>query len=437
MKLCVVGTGYVGLVTGTCFANTGNHVIGVDIVEEKITRLKKGELPIYEPGLKEILIENMEKGRLQFTTDIDNAVKDSLIIFITVGTPSDVDGSADLKAVLRVSANIGKAMNGYKIIVDKSTVPVGTAVKVTEEIKKRTSEEFDVVSNPEFLKEGYAIEDFIKPDRVVIGADSERAEKVMRDLYAPFVRTGSPVIFMSVKAAEITKYTANAFLATKVTFMNEVANFCEKVGADVNEVRMGIGTDKRIGPRFLFPGVGYGGSCFPKDVRALIRTARTYGSPMQILEAVNEINARQKTILFDKAFEHFNGSLKGLKFAIWGLAFKPRTDDMREAPSIDIINKLLEAGAIVNAHDPKAIDTARGTFGDKVEFHDDQYQVLNGADALMLITEWNEFREPDFDMIKKLMKKPVIFDGRNIWSPNKMRELEFTYYCIGRHQNNG
>ncbi|NQS97244.1 MAG: UDP-glucose/GDP-mannose dehydrogenase family protein [candidate division Zixibacteria bacterium] len=432
MKLCVVGTGYVGLVTGTCLANTGNNVIGVDIVGEKIAKLQKGELPIYEPGLKEILVENMEKGRLQFTTDIDNAVKNSLIIFITVGTPSDVDGSADLKAVLQVAASVGKAMNEYKIIVDKSTVPVGTALKVTEEIKKYTQEEFDVVSNPEFLKEGYAIEDFMKPDRVVIGADSERAKKVMRDLYAPFVRTGSPVIFMSVKAAEITKYAANALLATKVTFMNEIANFCDEVGADVNEVRMGIGADKRIGPRFLFPGVGYGGSCFPKDVRALIRTAKDCGSSMQILEAVEEVNIRQKTVLFEKAFRHYKGSLKGLKFGIWGLAFKPRTDDMREAPSIEIINKLLKAGAKVSAHDPKAIDTAEEIFGDKVEFHDDQYRVLDDADALMLITEWNEFREPDFDMIKKRMKKPVIFDGRNIWSPRKMAELEFTYYCIGR-----
>ena len=437
MKICVVGTGYVGLVTGTCLAQTGNNVICVDIIKEKIDRLNEGILPIYEPELKEILDDNLEKGRLRFTTDIDTAVKESKIIFITVGTPSDVDGSADLKAVLQVAAGIGKAMNGYKIIVDKSTVPVGTADKVAAEIKRHTSHDFAVVSNPEFLKEGYAIEDFMKPDRVVIGADSKEAEQIMRDLYAPFIRTGSPVICMSVKSAEVTKYVANAFLAAKVTFMNEVANFCEKVGADVHDVRLGVGTDKRIGPQFLFPGVGYGGSCFPKDVKALIKTARAFNNPMKILEAVHDVNARQKKILFNKALKHFNGDLKGFKVAVWGLSFKPRTDDMREAPAIDIIENLLQAGAKVDAYDPKALHIAKQIFGDRINLLEEQYAVLRDADALMLITEWNEFREPDFDKIKRLMKQPVVFDGRNIWSPRKMKELGFIYYCIGRPNNNG
>ena len=437
MKICVVGTGYVGLVTGTCLAQTGNNVICVDIIKEKIDKLNEGILPIYEPELKEILDDNLEKGRLRFTTDIDTAVKESKIIFITVGTPSDVDGSADLKAVLQVAAGIGKAMNGYKIIVDKSTVPVGTADKVAAEIKRHTSHDFAVVSNPEFLKEGYAIEDFMKPDRVVIGADSKEAEQIMRDLYAPFIRTGSPVICMSVKSAEVTKYVANAFLAAKVTFMNEVANFCEKVGADVHDVRLGVGTDKRIGPQFLFPGVGYGGSCFPKDVKALIKTARAFNNPMKILEAVHDVNARQKKILFNKALKHFNGDLNGLKVAVWGLSFKPRTDDIREAPAIDIIENLLKAGAKVDAYDPKAMHTAKQIFGDRINLLKEQYAVLRDADALMLITEWNEFREPDFDKIKRLMKQPVVFDGRNIWSPRKMKELGFIYYCIGRPNNNG
>ena len=437
MKICVVGTGYVGLVTGTCLAQTGNNVICVDIIKEKIDKLNEGILPIYEPELKEILDDNLEKGRLRFTTDIDTTVKESKIIFITVGTPSDVDGSADLKAVLQVAAGIGKAMNGYKIIVDKSTVPVGTADKVAAEIKRHTSHDFAVVSNPEFLKEGYAIEDFMKPDRVVIGADSKEAEQIMRDLYAPFIRTGSPVICMSVKSAEVTKYVANAFLAAKVTFMNEVANFCEKVGADVHDVRLGVGTDKRIGPQFLFPGVGYGGSCFPKDVKALIKTARAFNNPMKILEAVHDVNARQKKILFNKALKHFNGDLKGFKVAVWGLSFKPRTDDMREAPAIDIIENLLQAGAKVDAYDPKALHIAKQIFGDRINLLEEQYAVLRDADALMLITEWNEFREPDFDKIKRLMKQPVVFDGRNIWSPRKMKELGFIYYCIGRPNNNG
>ena len=432
MKLCVIGTGYVGLVTGTCLANTGSNVIGVDIDEEKISKLNQGELPIYEPGLKEMLLENMEKGRLRFTTDIAEGVKKSDVIFICVGTPSDSDGSADLKAVLTVAADIGRNLNGYKVIIDKSTVPVGTALKVSAEISKYTSQEFDVVSNPEFLKEGYAVEDFMKPDRVVIGADSEKAAKVMKDLYAPFQRTGSPTIMMNVKSAELTKYAANSLLATKITFMNEIANLCELVGADVNDVRMGIGSDRRIGPQFLFPGVGYGGSCFPKDVRALIHTSRAHKSPMRILEAVDKSNKRQKEILFVKAFEHFNGSLQGLKFALWGLSFKPRTDDMREAPSIDLANKLVQNGATVTGYDPKAMKAARLELDNIVELIDDQYEAIRDADALMLVTEWNEFREPDFDKMLELMKGKIIFDGRNIWNPEKVREHGFTYYCIGR-----
>jgi UDPglucose 6-dehydrogenase len=432
MRLCVIGTGYVGLVTGTCFAQTGNNVICVDIVAEKIEKLKRGELPIYEPGLKEILIENLEKNRLEFTTDLKSGVQKSDIIFITVGTPSDVDGSADLKAVMQVASEIGEAINGFKIIVEKSTVPVGTAEKVAEKIREKTKYGFEVVSNPEFLKEGYAVEDFLKPDRVVVGANSEPAKEIMSRLYAPFTRTGAPIIFMSVKSAELTKYAANAFLATKVSYMNEMANLCERVGADVNDVRLGIGSDKRIGTQFLFPGVGYGGSCFPKDVRALIKTSRAFDSPIQILETVDKVNQLQKGILFRKFSAHFSGNIKGRRVAIWGLAFKPRTDDMREAPSIDIINSMLSAGVDVIAYDPKAGHTAEGIFGNAIKILDDQYETLRGAEALMVITEWSEFREPDFELIKSLMKSPVIFDGRNIWAPDKMKSMGFVYYCIGR-----
>ncbi len=436
MRICIIGTGYVGLVTGTCLAQTGNHITCVDIDEEKISMLRQGRLPIYEPGLQEILIENIDKGRLQFTTDIGQGVKSSSIIFICVGTPSDVDGSADLKAVLEVANSIGKAMNGYKIIVDKSTVPVGTACKVAEEIRRHTDLDFDVVSNPEFLKEGYAVEDFMKPDRVVIGADSDRAARIMKDLYAPFVRTGSPILMMSVKSAELTKYAANSMLATKITFMNEIANLCEVLGADVNDVRLGIGSDRRIGMQFLFPGVGYGGSCFPKDVRALIQTSLAGGVKMEILEAVDAVNNRQKIRLVEKALIHFKGDLQGRVIALWGLAFKPRTDDVREAPSIDISKKLYEAGAKIVAYDPKANETAKREIGDFVEIVDDQYSALEGADALFLVTEWNEFREPDFDTMASLMKSKVVFDGRNIWDPAKMAEMGFQYYCIGRPNYN-
>jgi UDPglucose 6-dehydrogenase len=370
--------------------------------------------------------------RISFTTDLKEAVRKSLLIFITVGTPSDTDGSADLRAVLKVAEEIGKSMNEYKVVVDKSTVPVGTALKVKAEIEKFTTLPFDVVSNPEFLKEGYAVDDFLKPDRVVIGADSEKAKKIMHDLYAPFVRTGSPVLDMSVKSAELTKYTANSLLATKITFMNEIANLCEKVGADVDEVRRGVGTDRRIGPQFLFPGVGYGGSCFPKDVRALINTARNSNQPMLVLEAVDAVNNEQKKRLFYKTRDYFKGNLRGLKFAVWGLSFKPRTDDMREAPSIEAIKMLLEAGAKVSAFDPKASVTAKEVFKDTIEIGHDQYRILRGADALLIVTEWSEFREPDFERIKEALKRPIVFDGRNIWDPEKMKEMGFIYHCIGR-----
>jgi len=432
MKLCVIGTGYVGLVTGTCFAQTGNHVICVDIIESKINNLKKGILPIFEPGLKEILEDNVHSKRLEFTTDLDYGVKNSDIIFITVGTPSDSDGSADLKFVMRAASEIGRAMNDYKIIVDKSTVPVGTAEKVQAMIAQETDYEFDVVSNPEFLKEGYAIDDFMKPDRVIIGAESDRARETMERLYSPFTRTGAPILLMNIKSAELTKYAANSYLATKVTFMNEIANLCEKVGADVDDIRHGIGADRRIGPQFLFPGVGYGGSCFPKDVRALIKTSKEVGAPVTILETVDTANKNQKSILVDKFIDHFKGEIEGIHVAIWGLAFKPRTDDMREAPSIDIIERLLKGGAIIHAFDPKAYHTAKAIFGDRIDLIEDQYEVIRNADVLMLVTEWNEFREPDFALMKELMKTPIIFDGRNIWDPVEMNEMGFYYQCIGR-----
>ena len=432
MKIAVIGTGYVGLVTGACFAETGNHVIGADIDAGKIAMLKGGDIPIYEPSLPEITVRNLEKGRLEFTTDLEYAVKESEILFIAVGTPPDEDGSADLVYVIDVARTIGKHMNGYKIIVDKSTVPVGTANKVYQEISKLTNHEVDVVSNPEFLKEGDAVNDFLKPDRIVVGVDTPRAEKVMRELYAPFIRTGSPVIIMDVLSAEMTKYAANGFLAMKITFMNEIANLCEQVGADVEMVRLGIGTDKRIGPQFLFAGVGYGGSCFPKDVKALIQTGKQYKSPLQILESVDDINRQQRRKFFDKILGHFDGKVDGKTFALWGLSFKPRTDDMREAPAIEIIEWLLERGAKVRGYDPQAMEIARGLFGDRITLCQSDYKALEGADALVVITEWNEFREPDFDEIKRLLNVPLIFDGRNVYNPETMRERGFTYYSIGR-----
>jgi len=447
MNICVIGTGYVGLVAGTCFAESGNDVTCVDIDAKKIDRLNNGDVPIYEPGLEELIKRNKDDGRLKFTTDLSAAVRESLICFIAVGTPPGEDGSADLKYVLEVARGIGRAMDGYRVIVDKSTVPVGTADKVKAAVrselqKREVSYEFDVVSNPEFLKEGAAIGDFMKPDRVVIGVDVKKAAEIMEELYSPFVRTNKPVLVMDVKSAEMTKYAANAMLATKISFINEIANLCELVGADVANVRRGIGSDSRIGFEFLFPGVGYGGSCFPKDVQAIIRTGSEYGYDLKILKAVEAVNYRQKEVLVDRILKHFQPSalslqpsgkpLDGKTIGIWGLSFKPRTDDMREAPAITIINRLLEAGAKVKAHDPEAMDEARKVFGDRIVYVKDNYDVVRDADALVVVTEWNEFRRPNFDKMKSLMNSPVIFDGRNIYEPKEMKEHGFTYYGIGR-----
>jgi UDPglucose 6-dehydrogenase len=432
MKICMIGTGYVGLVAGTCFAETGNDVICVDVVERKIKMLNKGVIPIYEPGLKELVDRNTSKGRLTFTTDLDKAVKASLINFIAVGTPPGEDGSSDLTHVLEVARAIGKAMNGYKVIVDKSTVPVGTADQVREAVSQETKHQFDVVSNPEFLKEGAAIEDSMRPDRVVIGVDNPRVEALMKDLYSPFVRTGHPVIVMDVRSAEMTKYASNALLAAKITFMNEMALLCEKVGADVNFVRQGVGSDLRIGHQFLFPGVGFGGSCFPKDIKALAHTAQSHGMTLRIIEAVEEVNERQKMLMTGKVKAHFGDNLKGKTFGVWGLSFKPRTDDMREAPSIVIVNGILEAGGKVRAYDPQAMDEARKIFGEKITLVDDEYEAAHGANALLIITEWNEFREPNFEVLRNSMKQPIIFDGRNIYEPQKMAALGFHYFSIGR-----
>lgn len=437
MKISVIGTGYVGLVGGTCFAESGNDVICVDIDEKKIETLKRGKTPIYEPGLEELLKKNIHEKRLKFTTNLEEAVKKTDIIFLALPTPQSEDGSADLKHVLKVAKQIGKFMNGYKVIVNKSTAPVGTAFKVRDIIKRETGFEFDVVSNPEFLKEGAAINDFMKPDRVVVGTTSERAAKIMEDLYNPFVRTGKPILFMDELSSELTKYAANALLATKVTFMNEIANLCEKVGADVNNVRKGVGTDERIGPQFLFPGVGYGGSCFPKDIASLVKTSDNFGYNFKILKSVEEVNKEQKKIIVKKMINYFKNKLKNKLIAVWGLSFKPNTDDMREAPSITIINELLKHGAKIHAHDPVAIEEAKKKFGIKIKYFENNYDALKGADALVIVTEWNEFRRPDFQKMKKLMRKTVIFDGRNIYDPNVMKETGFTYFGIGRRIING
>ena len=432
MKLCVVGTGYVGLVSGTCFAEGGNDVACVDIDERKIADLRNGKIPIYEPGLEELIRRNVGDGRLRFTTDLAAAVKDSLVCFIAVGTPQDEDGSADLSMVLKATADIAKLMPGYRIIVLKSTVPVGTADKVREAMASQTTHPFDVVSNPEFLKEGAAVEDFMKPDRVVLGSNSEHALSLMKELYSPFVRTENPILVMDNRSAEMTKYAANAFLATRISFINQVANLCEKAGADVSDVRRGIGFDRRIGHYFLFPGVGYGGSCFPKDVRAVIRTAEEYDMDFSLLKEVEVINERQKELLVNKVFARFGKDLRGRKFAIWGLAFKPRTDDMREAPSIVIIEALLKAGAEIAVHDPEALARAREMFGDRVSYHRGNYDALPGADALLIVTEWNEFRRPDFARVRELMKSPIIFDGRNLYELSVMKQEGFMYYPVGR-----
>ncbi|MFN8625860.1 MAG: UDP-glucose/GDP-mannose dehydrogenase family protein [Candidatus Binatia bacterium] len=432
MRLCVVGTGYVGLVAGTCFAESGNDVVCVDIDGEKIARLRDGDIPIYEPGLQELIKRNVAEGRLSFTTDLVSAVRQSLVCYIAVGTPQGGNGAADLAAVIRVAAEIAGAMDGYRVIVNKSTVPVGTAERVRQVVASRTNHSFDVVSNPEFLKEGAAVEDFMKPDRVVIGSDSPRATELMKELYSPFVRTERPILVMSAASAEMTKYTANAMLAARISLMNEFANLCEQAGADITDVRRGVGFDQRIGHHFLFPGVGYGGSCFPKDVKAVIRSAAEHGLEFKLLQAVEEVNERQKRTLVDKIMAHFGEYLRGMRFALWGLAFKPRTDDMREAPALTVINALLDAGAEVHAHDPEALAEAQRVFGGRIHYHRVNYEALADADALLVVTEWNEFRRPDFARMRQLMKRPVIFDGRNIYEPKEMRDLGFIYYSVGR-----
>jgi UDPglucose 6-dehydrogenase len=432
MNIAVVGTGYVGLVTGTCLAETGNHVTCVDIDSSKVEKMRNGIIPIYEPHLDSLFERNIKQGRLEFTTNLNDAVAKAKIIFLALPTPPGEDGSADLSYVLGVAEQLGKIITEYKIIVDKSTVPVGTAEKVHAAVAKNSKVEFDVVSNPEFLREGFAVDDFLKPDRVVIGTSSERAKKMMEELYKPYVRQGNPIIFMDEKSAELTKYAANAFLATKITFMNEIANLCEKVGANVDMVRIGIGSDDRIGKRFLFPGIGYGGSCFPKDVQALAKSASDANQEMQILQAVMNINEKQKTVIVPKVKSFFKNDLKGKKIAIWGLAFKPDTDDIREAPALYIIDELLAAGAQISAYDPEAMGNVGKLLNGKIEFGLDEYAVLNNADALIVCTEWSLFRTPDFEKMKTLMKNHVIFDGRNLYSLDQMQENGFYYSSIGR-----
>jgi UDPglucose 6-dehydrogenase len=431
MKIAIVGTGYVGLVAGACFAENGNDVICVDKDAAKVRVLRRGRMPIYEPGLEEMVQRNTAEGRLVFTTVLTKAVRQSSIVFIAVGTPQGEDGSADLQHVEAVARDIGRAMNGYKVIVDKSTVPVGTAARVREIIRRETTHPFSVVSNPEFLKQGAAIDDFLKPDRVVVGAEDARAAEIMRELYAPFTRTGAPVMVMDCASAEMSKYAANALLATRISFMNEVANVCEAFGANIDEVRKAIGSDRRIGSSFLFAGVGYGGSCFPKDVKAILKFAADKGYDFETLKAVESVNQRQKGRLVTKMQAHF-GTLAGRTIALWGLAFKPRTDDMREAPAITIVERLLAEGARVQAYDPEAARVARGLFGAKIHLADKSYDALKGADALAVVTEWNEFREPDFPRMRKLMRSPVIFDGRNIYNPEHMQAQGFSYFSIGR-----
>ena len=432
MYIAVIGTGYVGLVIGTCFAETGNDVICVDIDEAKVEALNKGNVPIYEPGLEEIVKRNLEEGRLLFSTLLPAAVRRSKVIFIAVNTPPGNDGGAELAYVFEVARGIGKAMNGYKVIVEKSTVPVGTAEKISAIIREETDEPFNVVSNPEFLKEGAALEDFFKPDRVVVGTDSEQAAEIMKELYAPFVRNENPILIMDIASAETTKYVANAMLATKISFINEMALICERVGANIDQVRRGIGFDSRIGFKFLFPGVGYGGSCFPKDVKALIRTAEDAGMDARILKAVDSVNERQKRFMVEKILGHYGGNIDGKRFAVWGLSFKPRTNDMREAPSITIINALLDAGAVVRAYDPEAMEEARKVFGNRIEYAANSYDALSDADGLIVITEWNEFRRPNFERVRSLMRQPVIFDGRNLYEPLVMTRAGFIYHGVGR-----
>jgi UDPglucose 6-dehydrogenase len=436
MKVAIVGSGYVGLVTGTCFAEVGIDVTCVDIDEKKIEDLKNGIIPIYEPGLEEMVHRNMKKGRLQFTTSIAEALVDCEVLFSAVGTPPDEDGSADLQYVLSVARDCGRNMKDYLLIVTKSTVPVGTALKVKaavqDELDKRGVKiEFDVASNPEFLKEGAAVDDFLKPDRIVVGLDSPRAEELMKSLYKPFTLNGHPVIFMDITSAEMTKYAANSMLATKISFMNDIANLCEIVGADINMVRKGIGSDSRIGNKFIYPGIGYGGSCFPKDVKALIQTASGFKYNLRVLQAVEDVNDDQKSVMFHKVMKHFNGDIKGKTIGMWGLSFKPQTDDMREAPSLVLVKKFIEAGAKVKAYDPVAMHEAKRILGDTIEYAEDQYEALIDADCLLLVTEWPEFKFPNFNIIRKLLKEQVVFDGRNIYELAEMKRKGFTYYCIG------
>jgi UDPglucose 6-dehydrogenase len=437
MNIAVIGTGYVGLVSGTCFAEMGNQVISVDNDPEKLKKLNQAELTIYEPGLDLLFYRNIAKKRLLFTDDLKYAALNSEVIFLCLPTPQGEDGSADTHYVLDAAGKIGKIFadagnKDFKVIVNKSTVPVGTAQKVADKMKENGAENFDVVSNPEFLREGFAVEDFMKPDRIVIGSDNPLAMAKMKTIYEPFVRQGNPIIEMDTASSEVTKYAANSYLAMRITYMNELANFCETVGANVDLVRRGMGTDNRIGKRFLFSGIGYGGSCFPKDVKAMIKSSLDYDSEMKILSVVDKVNKEQKLVLVKKVLAQFNNNLKGRHFAVWGLAFKPNTDDMREAPSVVIIKELLKAGATVTAYDPAAMDTARFDLGDSISYSDTEYNALKDADALLILTEWNEFRNPDFELIKEQLKTPVIFDGRNIFTPEKMKETGFVYYSIGR-----
>lgn len=437
MKIAVVGTGYVGLVTGTCFSETGNDVICVDIDEKKVEKMKNGEVPIYEPHLDVLFERNIKQNRLSFTTELEDAIEEAEVIFLALPTPPGEDGSADLSYVLGVAEHLGKIIKDYKVIVDKSTVPVGTAEKVHAKVAENATVDFDIVSNPEFLREGFAVDDFLKPDRVVIGTSSARARKVMENLYKPFVRQGNPIIFMDEKSAELTKYAANAFLATKITFMNEIANYCEIIGADVDMVRKGVGSDTRIGNRFLFPGIGYGGSCFPKDVQALAKSGVEANYNFEIIKAVMDVNHRQKMVLASKVKNYFGDDLSGKKLALWGLAFKPDTDDIREAPAIYMINELLRAGAEIVAYDPEAMENVQGVIGDKIKYASNEYEALENADALMIATEWGEFRNPDFAKMSDLLNAKVVFDGRNLYDLTLMRDNGFYYESIGRNTVHG
>jgi len=432
MNITVIGTGYVGLVVGSCFAEGGNDVVCVDNNQEKVSRLREGVIPIYEPGLPELVERNVREERLSFATNLPDAVRRSLVIFLAVGTPTTPSGAADLSAVFQVAREIGQAMDRYKVTVTKSTVPVGTAAKIREIIRKETKHPFDVVSNPEFLKQGAAVEDFMKPDRVIVGADDPRPAEILRDLYAPFVRTGNPVMIVDIQTAEIIKYAANAFLAARISFMNEIANLCDAVGANVDMVRMGLASDSRIGPAFLFPGVGYGGSCFPKDTLALIETGREHAYDMKILQAVHQVNINQPKRFVEKVTQHFGQDLKGKHFAVWGLAFKPRTNDMRDAPAISIIEMLVERGATVAAYDPEALEEAKRIFQSRIQLCPTNYACLEGADALLLLTEWQAFRNPNFERMKATMRQPVIFDGRNIYESETLQELGFSYFGVGK-----